>query len=298
MTSEERKGLLYVMLAVAVLSTSAVLIVWAEPMHPVVKTWGRMMVAAITVGLAARLFGNDRSANEQLKDEAPPRVGTWARFLLYGLITALHFLFYIASLSFTTAAHTLSIVYTAPIFVTLLSAMLLKESVKSRQWAGVGVAVLGVAILAGLEPQMTWGMALGDGMALMSAITFGFYSIAGRYERGRVPLLTYAYRVYGAAALWLLPVAFLIIPSMPPQAWGWAQIAAVVALGVGPLALGHTLYNASLRRVHATYVNIIASQEVLGGILLSWLLLGQMPNATSLVGALVTLVGIGLVLRG
>jgi drug/metabolite transporter (DMT)-like permease len=298
MTSEERKGLLYVMLAVGMLSTSPVLIVWAEPMHPVVKTWGRMMVAALAVGLTAHFFKSDGSVSEQAQVETPPRVGTTPRFLLYGLVAALHFLFYIASLSFTTAAHALSIVYTAPIFVTLLSAMLLKEPVRLRQWAGVGVAVLGVAILAGLEPQMTWGMALGDFMALMSAITFGFYSIAGRYERDRVPLLTYAYRVYGVAALWLLPAALITIPYMPSQAWGWAQVAAVVALGVGPLALGHTLYNASLRRVHATYVNIIASQEVLGGIILSWLLLAQVPNATSLLGALVTLVGIGLVLRG
>ena len=66
---------------------------------------------------------------------------------------------------------------------------------------------------------------------------------------------------------------------------------------LGPLALGHTLYNASLRRVHATYVNIISAQEVTGGIFLSWLLLAQTPSPNSLIGALVTLVGTGLVLR-
>ena len=297
MTTEERKGLLYVALAVGILSTSPVLVVWAEPMHPVVKTWGRMVVAGVVVGLAAGFFRGRGSDSVATKDVTPPRVAGWVRFTLYGLVAALHFLFYIASLSFTTAAHSLSIVYTAPIFVTLLSARLLKEPVRSRQWVGVSITVLGVAILAGLEPRMTWGMALGDGMAFLSAITFGFYSIAGRYERGRVPLLTYASRVYGIAALWLLPAALFTIPSMPSEAWGWAQIASVIALGAGPLALGHTLYNASLRRVHATYVNIIASQEVMGGIILTWLLLGQVPNATSLVGAIVMLAGIALVLR-
>ena len=216
--------------------------------------------------------------------------------MIYGVVAAIHFLFYVTSLSFTTAAHALSIVYTAPIFITLLSALLLKESIVRRKWAGIGIAVLGIAILAGLEPQMTWSMALGDAMALIAAITFAFYSIAGRYERGRVPLLIYASRVYLWAALWLLPAALITIPAMPPEAWGWEQIAAVAALGIIPLALGHTLYNAALRRIHATYVNIIASQEVLGGIILAWLLLGQTPNPTSLIGALVTLVGIGLVL--
>ncbi|HYP40925.1 MAG TPA: DMT family transporter [Chloroflexia bacterium] len=295
MSPEERKGLIYVALAVTFFSTTPVFIVWADPMDPVVKTWGRMLVAASVVGLAAWL--TTRRADAVQLESAHTRRNATIRFLAYGLIAALHFLFYIASLSFTTAAHSLSIVYTAPIFVTILSAALLKEAVRPRQWVGVGVTVLGVAILAGLEPQMSWEMAFGDLLALLCAITFGFYSVAGRYERDRYPLLVYASRVYGAAALWLLLPALLALPSMPPAAWGWAQLLSVVALGIGPLALGHTLYNASLRRTHATYVNIIASQEVTGGIILSWLLLSQVPTPNALAGAFVTLVGIALVLK-
>ncbi len=157
--------------------------------------------------------------------------------------------------------------------------------------------MLGIAILAGLEPRMNPQMAFGDFLALMSAIAYALYSIAGRYERVRYPLLVYASRVYGAAAIWLLLPALLAIPGSPPEAWGARQVASVVALGLGPLALGHTLYNASLRRVHATYVNIIASQEVTGGIILSWIFLAQVPSLNALAGALVALIGTGLVLR-
>lgn len=297
MSGEERKGLLYVALGVGLFSTTPVLIVWADPMDPLVKTWSRMTVAAIAVSLAAWLFLRNKAPAATNEPTDAPRSRNTLRFLAYGLIAALHFLFYIASLSYTTAAHSLSIVYTAPIFVTLLSALLLKEHMRRTQWMGVGISVLGISILAGLEPTMTWSMALGDTLALLSAITFGFYSVAGRYERSRYPLLVYASRVYGAAAIWLLPAALTAIPSMPAEAWGWKQIGSIVALGIGPLAIGHTLYNASLRRVHATYVNIIASQEVTGGIILSVLLLSQVPSANSLVGALVTLVGIALVLK-
>ncbi|HYO48286.1 MAG TPA: DMT family transporter, partial [Chloroflexia bacterium] len=283
MSPEERKGLIYVALAVIFFATTPVFIVRADPMDPIVKTWGRMLVAASVVGLAAWLTTRRKAAVAQ-PERTHTRRNATTRFLAYGLIAALHFLFYIASLSFTTAAHSLSIVYTAPIFVTILSAVLLKEAVRPRQWVGVGITVLGVAILAGLEPRMSWEMAFGDLLALFSAITFGFYSVAGRYERDRYPLLVYASRVYGAAALWLLLPALLVLPSMPPAAWGWTQLLSVVALGIGPLALGHTLYNASLRRTHATYVNIIASQEVTGGIILSWLLLSQVPTPNSLAG--------------
>lgn len=211
MSPDERRGLLYVAVAVAFFSTSPVFIVLADPLDPVVKTWGRMVIAAVAVGLIA-WFTERRS-----RKAAPPgadlplrsRLHTVARFLAYGLIAALHFLFYIAALSFTTAAHALSLVYTAPIFVALLSALLLREPLRRRQWGGIGITVVGVAILAGLEPKMSPEMAFGDGLALLSSVMFGFYSVAGRYERERYPLFVYASRVYGTAALWLLPAALL-----------------------------------------------------------------------------------------
>lgn len=298
MTRDERRGLLYVGLAVFFFSTNPVLIVWADPIDPFVKTWGRMLVAGLAVGGLAWL------ARDKARDESTAtgvagrsRGNSTLRFLAYGLVAAMHFLCYVSSLSFTTAAHALSLVYTAPIFVALFSALFLKERLRGRQWAGVGIMVLGVAILAGLEPQMDLRMAFGDLLALFSAITFGLYSVAGRYERERYPLLVYASRVYLAATLWLVPFALLSMPQMPSEAWEWTKIGAIVAVGVLSGALGHTLYNASLRRAHAAYVNIIASQEVTGGIILSWIFLSQVPTTNSVVGALVMLVGIGLVLR-
>lgn len=298
MRRDERQGLLYVALAVFFFSTSPVFIVWADPVDPFIKTWGRMLVAALAVGGLAWLT-RSRARDEGMAAgvAARSRGNSTLRFLTYGLVAALHFLFYISSLGFTTAAHALSLIYTAPIFVALFSALFLKEQLRSRQWAGIGVTVLGVAILAGLEPQMDLEMAFGDLLALISAVMFGLYSVAGRYERERYPLFVYASRVYWSATLWLLPLALFTIPRMSPEAWDWTKLGAIAAVGLLSGALGHTLYNASLRRTHAAYVNIIASQEVTGGIILSWIFLSQVPTPNSIAGALVTLVGIGLVLR-
>jgi len=292
MASNERRGVVYAVLAAAFFSTSPVFITWADLMPSLMKTVLRLAVAAVAIWALSR-FQPDREA---VGVERPAHVSAF-RFAAYGLVTALHFFFYVASLDYTTAAHALAIVYTAPVFVTLLSAVILKESIKRHQWVGVAVTVMGIAILAGFEPAMTARMAFGDFLALLSAITYALYSLAGRYERERYSLFSYASRVYGVGALWLLPAALFIVPSAPAGSWGWQQFASVVALGLGPHALGHTLYTASLRRVHATYVNIIASQEVTGGILLAFLILGQVPSLTALLGAGVTLAGFVLVLK-
>jgi drug/metabolite transporter (DMT)-like permease len=211
-----------------------------------------------------------------------------------GLVTAVHFLAYIAAVNTTTVAHALSLTYTAPVFVAVLAAWRLNERLGRLQVAGMLIAIAGVAVLAGFEPALSPSMLLGDGLALVSAVTFGVYSVAGRGLRGRYPLLAYTAAIYGAAALWLLPVA---APGFDPARYTPGNALALLALGLVPLGLGHTLYNAALRHLDAATVNIVATQEVSLGILLAWLLLGETPAPAALLGVAVTLAGVLLVLR-
>lgn len=277
-------GTLMAATAVIAFSTSPVFVLAAAPLSPFVITFGRLAVAAICVAVLGRLA----------RQRFAPERAHMPLFAGFGLITALHFLSYIASLNFTTIAQSLAIVYTAPIFVTLFSATLLREPISRRKWLGVIVTVAGIAILVGFDPRLDRRMVFGDLLALASAVTFGLYSVAGRSQRARYSLFTYAGVVYGMAALWALPAAALTFSA---NGVGPGQIAALFAAGVIPLGIGHTLYNAALRRVHATVVNLIASQEVTGGVLLGALFLGQMPQDNELVGAAIALVGIAVVLR-
>ena len=281
-------GLSYVAVAVLFFSTTPVLIRYSSPLTPCEIAFGRLCVASVVVGLMAAGSGLSLTYT----------IDGCRKFALYGLITALHFLLYIASLSFTSITHSLSLVYTAPIFVTLFSAIALKEDLPRVKYLGIGVAIVGVTILARFEPTMNPTMLLGDALAIGSAVCFGLYSVAGRAERQSYPLLRYAFAVYSFAAAWLLPFALVWHHSGPPV-WGLdaRPLIAVAALGVFPLAIGHTLYNASLRRVHATYVNLVATQEVTGGVLLGLVFLGEVPSVTSVIGAAITLLGVFLVLR-
>jgi drug/metabolite transporter (DMT)-like permease len=275
-------GLVYVALGVGLFSTSPVLTRLAAPYSAFEITGARMAVAAacvLALAVATRVRLDYRRA------ELPRLAG-------YGLITALHFFFYIWSLEFTTIAHSLALIYTAPLFVTLFAALLLREPIDRRKYVGIPFVLLGVAVLAGLEPRLDARMAFGDLLAVGSAICFGLYSVAGRRERDRQPLLRYAGAVYAAAAIWLLPAALLTYTG----GHGLGPAAAIVALGVFPLGVGHTLYNASLRRVHPTYVNLIATQEVTGGVLLGAVLLGELPSPTAVLGAVLTLAGVGIVM--
>ena len=61
---------------------------------------------------------------------------------------------------------------------------------------------------------------------------------------------------------------------------------------------GHTLYKARQRRLHPTWINLVATQEVTGGVVLGVLLLGEIPGPATLLGVRLTLVGVVAVLAG
>jgi drug/metabolite transporter (DMT)-like permease len=274
-----KRGIVYVSLAVFLFSTTPVFIRWAGALSPFSVTGLRMLVGAATVYAIALVRGER------------PHIARadWSRFALWGLVTACHFALYIASLYYTTVAHSLSLVYTSPIWVSLFSWLLLREPLPGRKWIGITITLVGMGILSGFEPAWTARMVIGDAMAMGSAITFGIYSATGRAQRARYSLWTYACGVYGMAGLWMLPLAVLSfrIPERVDLA-----LLSVLILGIFPLGIGHTLYNAALRHTHPTLVNIIATQEVTGGVLLSWWLLGEAPSVSALVGAVIMLAGV------
>jgi drug/metabolite transporter (DMT)-like permease len=279
----QRSGVWLAGAATLFFATSPVFTLWAAPLNPFVIAAGRLIVATGFVWLLAR-------HNHQ---PLLPRRSDGRLFVLIGLIAALHFICFIAAFSFTTIAQAVAITYTAPIFVTLFSVLFLKEPVAGRKWLGVIVAVAGIAIMTGLEPRMDRRMALGDLLALGAAITYALYSIAGRSQRQRYGLFTYTGTVYGIAALFALPAAAL---SFTPAGVTLRSWLAVFLAGLLPLGIGHTLYNAALRRTHATVVSLIATQEVTGGVILGMLFFSQMPQPNEIAGAAVALVGIALVL--
>ncbi len=283
MTREGRIGVVQAVAATGLFSTGAIFVRWAQDLSPAEVTSLRMLLGGLFVATAAWSSG-ERIAL------AP---ADFRRLVPIGLVAAMHFLSFIGSLYFTTVAHTLTLTYTAPFFIAALSRMILRERLPRGALTGIGVGLVGVSVLAGFEPRLTRRMLVGDLLAVGGAVAFALYSLLGRRERARIPLLPYASWVYLTAGLATLPFALGLL-ARPVKG---SAIAAVVGLALLPSALGHTLYNSALRRLHPSIPNLIATQEVTGGILLAWLLLHEAPAWNALAGAGITLVGVALVLR-
>ena len=140
---QSKNGLLYVCIAVFFFSTSAIFVRWSQPFNAIEIAFWRLAIATLLVSIMGLITHQPLLIKRM---QLP-------RFIFYGLVTALHFIFYITSLQFTTIAHSLAITYTSPVFVTLFSALVLREPLPMRKYFGIGLTIIGVAIMAGFEPH-------------------------------------------------------------------------------------------------------------------------------------------------
>lgn len=215
-----------------------------------------------------------------------------------GFFLAAHFWSWIASLSYTTVASSVVLVSTQPVFVALLSVAMLKERPSSRQWAGIGVAVVGAAVIGwgdfagGPEPL------LGDLLAVAGAVFVSIYYVIGRSIRQRLDLWSYIAVVYGVAAVALLGGAALH-PGVAVTGYPATDWLVFLALAAGPMMIGHTGVNYALRYLPAYVANLALLGEPIGATLLAWWLPGirERPSAQLLAGGALILLGIGMGMR-
>jgi drug/metabolite transporter (DMT)-like permease len=216
--------------------------------------------------------------------------------LAAGVLLALHFWSWIASLNLTTVAASVVLVNTQPVIVALLSAALLHEAPARRQWVGIAIAVAGAAIVAVPDLSLPVGSSrralVGDLLALIGAITAALYFLVGRRLRTKLDLWPYVALVYGACFLMLLAFAVAVGAPLLPQPP--REVAIFAALALGPMLVGHTGCNWALRYLPAYVVNVALLGEAVGATLLAAALPGirEVPPVTTLAGGALILAGI------
>lgn len=224
---------------------------------------------------------------------------------LSGFFLSLHFATWISSLEFTTVASSVVLVSTSPLWVALLSPLVLKEPLTRPILLGMGLALVGTLIV-GLSDTCAWtgsGLAcpsiheivrgeafLGDLLALIGAWMAAGYLLIGRRLRVGMSLGTYVFIVYGVAALFL--VAFVLAAGQspfgyPPQAYFWFLMLALV-----PQLIGHSTFNWALGYLSAAYVSITLLGEPIGSAVLAYFLLQETPTGLKIFGAILILAGI------
>jgi drug/metabolite transporter (DMT)-like permease len=173
-------------------------------------------------------------------------------------------------------------------------ARLAGETLPRRAWIGMAVALVGVVLVTGVDVSLSRQALLGDLLALVGGVFSGAYVVLGASVRRTVSTTAYTTLCYGTCAALLLVVCLVGGQSLggyPAVEW-WK----LVALTLAAQLLGHSLFNAVLRRVSPTIVSLTILVEVPGAALLAAVFLGQIPPLAAVPALALILVGIAIVI--
>jgi drug/metabolite transporter (DMT)-like permease len=224
--------------------------------------------------------------------------------LLSGFFLAIHFATWISSLEYTSVASSVVLVTTTPLWVALLSPLILREANGKTVVIGMILALLG-GMVVGVSDSCTWQNGLvcpplatfvrgtaffGDFLALCGAWAAAGYVMIGRRLRSKMSLIPYIFVVYGMAAIVLLIILGISgerVTGYLPMTYLWLLLLALV-----PQLLGHSTFNWALRYLPASLVSITLLGEPIGSTILAYLILKEAPTPLKIVGALLILAGI------
>jgi drug/metabolite transporter (DMT)-like permease len=266
-----------------------------------VSTSGPLMAAVVAPALAVALWRNVLAltviwpaALVTRRAELRTLTGREVRWGIgAGVLLALHFATWVPSVRFTTVASATAIVATQPVWVALI-ARAMDHEVPRRAWLGIGLSMVAVVILTGVDFSLDPQALTGDVLALLGGMFAALYTVAGAEVRRTVSTTSYTAVCYSTAAVALLVACLFGGVDL----WGysgttWLQL---LALTAGAQLLGHSVFNLVLRTTSATVVSLVLLLEVPGAALIAAAALGQTPPVQAVPAALLLLVGLGIVI--
>ena len=266
-----------------------------------VSTSGPLIAAAAAPALAIAMWRNAFAVGviapfALARSRAELRALTrreWRWTVAAGVLLALHFATWVPSLDYTSVASATAIVCVQPVWVALI-ARRMGHDVPRRAWVGIGIALVAVVVLTGVDFSLEPRALIGDLLALAGGVFAAFYTVAGGEVRRTVSTTAYTLVCYTACALLLL-LACLVFRQQLVGYDGttWLQL---LALTAGAQLLGHSLFNRILRTTSATVVSLAILFEVPGAALIAAIYLGQTPPLAAIPAAVLLLVGLAIVI--
>ena len=162
-------------------------------------------------------------------------------------------------------------------------------------WLGIGISLLGVIVLTGIDASLDPRALIGDGLALLGAILAAAYISVGEHARKTVSTSTMTFVLYAVSALTVLVI--VIVLRVPLTGFSLEAWALILLLTLTAQLMGHSLMNRLLATVPATVISLTILLELPGAAIIAAIVLGQTPPLSLIPAMALILAGLVLVIR-
>ena len=239
-----------------------------ETLHPLQVVWSRQfgLLIGVFVFMLVKGFSVLRTSNPGLQT---------AR----GLLAAGSATFFILGISYVPLADAVAVSFVAPLIVTIMGALLLREPVGVRRWSAVIIGFFGTLIV--VRP----GMGVVDPAVLfvvIAAILFASRQILSRVlSNSDSTATTIAYTALASSVVLTIPLWFVWRWPTTTTEWGLLVSMAVMA------ACAEIMVIKALAIAHAVVVAPVQYTHIVWGTMYGYLVFGNLPDTWTWIGALI-----------
>lgn len=281
---EVKKGIAAVLVGSIFLGSVGIFVRMASSsLEPMTQSFGRIFFAFVLISCFNLARGKIKT------DTLNIQRGHFLYFILNGLIGfSLQAAAFTLSILNTSITNTYFLLYTAPVFAAILSAIFLKEKISKPVVVSIFISLVGLIFL--FNPTNLTQNLVGNVFGLVTGVTFGSYFVITRYL-GQIyasSTITFWTQLFGSLGLFPLififdkPTAFSFVLS------DWLPI---FAAG-GVVFAGYLLLNYGLTKIKADVGSILSLFEPLSSIVYGFLFFQEMPRGNVLLGAVVIITSI------
>lgn len=218
----------------------------------------------------------------------------WVLALLAGVVLAVHFLLWFASLEYTSVASSTVLVTLQPLFSLIGGYFFFHERYSKSALLGCAIAIGGSVIIGWGDMQLSPTALLGDLMAFAAAGVIAGYFLIGQYVRPSLSVIPYSVIGYAGSSLFL--GIYMLIFRVPFTGYPADTWLAFAGLAVLPTILGQMIFNWLLQWISASVISMSILGEAVGTCILSYFILSERISLQQGAGILVILSGLFLFL--
>jgi drug/metabolite transporter (DMT)-like permease len=189
------------------------------------------------------------------------------------------------------AGTTAMLVNLGPILIAVLAGLLLGEGFPRWLLVGIGVAFTGV-VLIGLATRGAGTDLVGVVLCVVAALAYAVGVVAQKVVLRRLPALQVTFTGCLIGAIGCLPWTGALVGDLGSASGG--AIAGMVYLGAVPTALAFSTWAYALARTDAGRLGVTTYLVPPLVILMSWVVLDEVPPLLAVVGGAVCLAGVAL----
>lgn len=197
---------------------------------------------------------------------------------------------YLTAIRYASSGLVALLLYLYPVFVAVLSSLVLHEKIKPVKALALAIALGGTAFTVSPEGGQLPGILL----ALAAAAIYSVYIIVGTQVLQKVSALQSSTVIFASAGLVYGVLTAVYGPHLPASAGGWGIIAGVVIVAT---VIPVVTFLAGLQRIGPTNASMLSTLEPVVTVLLSAILFHEVLKPITLLGGGMILTAVILLTR-